>query len=60
MATLHKQLWDGAWGGDLINVKQAVAAGVNVDAPDPGDLNKVSGLTGVVRQSLGAGGGCSE
>ena len=54
MASLQKQLWDGASGGDLIKVKQAIAAGVNMDAGDP---NHVSGLTGVVRQLLVAGGG---
>ena len=57
MASLQKQLWDGASGGDLIKVKQAIAAGVNVDAGDP---KNVSGLTGVVRQLLVAGGGCCE
>ena len=52
MASLQQQLWDGASGGDLIKVKQAIAAGVNIDAGDP---NYVSGLTGVVRQLLVAG-----
>ena len=54
MASLQQQLWDGASGGDLIKVKQAIAAGVNIDAIDP---KNVSGLTGVVRQLLVAGGG---
>ena len=49
MASLQQQLWDGAPGLDLIKIKQAIAAGVNVDAGDP---NNVSGLTGVVRQLL--------
>ena len=44
MASLQEQLWDGAWSGDLLKVKQAVAAGINVDA---GDLKNVSGLTGL-------------
>ena len=57
MASLQQQLWDGASGGDLIKVKQAIAAGVNMDAGDP---KNVSGLTGVVRQLLVAGGGCCE
>ena len=52
MALLKEQLWDGASGGDLIKVKQAIAAGVNMDA---GDANYVSGLTGVVRQFVGCG-----
>ena len=54
MASLQKQLWVGASLGELIKVKQAVAAGVNMDAGDP---NNVSGLTGVVRQLLVTGGG---
>ena len=32
MASLEEQLRDGAWSGDLLKVKQAVAAGINVDA----------------------------
>ena len=47
MASLQEQLWDGAWSGDLLKVKQAVAAGINVDA---GVLNNVSGLTGRASQ----------
>ena len=47
MASLEEQLWDGAWSGDLLKVKQAVAAGINVDAGAP---NHVSGLTGLVWQ----------
>ena len=57
VASLQKQLWDGALIEDLSKVKRAVAEGVNMDAGDP---NNVSGFTGVVRQSLVAGGGCSE
>ena len=47
MASLQEQLWDGAWSGDLLKVKQAVAAGINVDAVIY-DSNHVSGLTGRV------------
>ena len=47
MASLQKRLWHGAMSGDLLKVKKAVAAGVNVDA---GALNNVSGLTGLASQ----------
>ena len=49
MASFQEQLWDGAWSGDLLKVKQAVAAGINVDA---GALNNVSGFTGLASQFL--------
>ena len=49
MASFQEQLWDGACSGDLLKVKQAVAAGVNVDA---GALSHVSGLTGLASQFL--------
>ena len=47
MASLQEQLWDGASSGDLLKVKQAVAAGINVDAGAP---KNVSGLTGLASQ----------
>ena len=47
MTSSQEQLWDGALRGDLLKVKQAVAAGINVDA---GVLNNVSGLTGRASQ----------
>ena len=49
MASLQQQLWDGASGGDLIKVKQAIAAGVNIDAGDP---NYVSGLIKTEKQLI--------
>mgnify|MGYP006963454194 CR=1 FL=1 len=49
MASSQEQLWDGACSGDLLKVKQAVAAGINVDAVIY-DLSHVSGLTGRVWQ----------
>ena len=48
MASLEEQLRDGAWSGDLLKVKQAVAAGINVDAGAP----NVSGFTGLASQFL--------
>ena len=49
MASLQERLWHGAISGDLLKVKKAVGAGVNVDASA---LKNVSGLTGLASQFL--------